>query len=106
MKKMYVISHVYDVDGGFGDAISTERAIGIVATEEEAKEYANKWNNDHVYDVPYADLHCGGIVWSEIPVIDDVNLPPFNYNPSVDWAFDKDCNYYSDASKYMNQEEE
>ena len=29
MEKIYVIKHIYDVDGGFGDAVAVEDVIGF-----------------------------------------------------------------------------
>lgn len=56
---MYLIKHYYDVDGGFGDSVGTEKTIGFVSTEEEAKEYCKQWSHPCVYARPYASLHCG-----------------------------------------------
>ena len=66
MDKVYIIRHFYDVDGGFGDAIETEKIIAIFKTEEEAKEFVKKYENPHVYDTPYSDLYCGRLVILEV----------------------------------------
>jgi CYTH domain-containing protein len=36
---MYIIEHLYEVDGGIGDAVPNTDVVGVVETEEEAKSY-------------------------------------------------------------------
>ena len=55
---MFEIVHIYDVDGGFGDAVEKERVIGYVETEEDAKAYVAKYSRPEVYDIPYSRLWC------------------------------------------------
>lgn len=55
----YAVFHKFDVDGGFGDAISKEEFICIFDTLEQAEEFKKKYENPHVYDTPYAELWCG-----------------------------------------------
>ncbi len=57
--ELYGVYHEYDVDGGFGDAIGQETLVTIFPSEKEAKEYCERWNDPHVYDVSYAEL-CDG----------------------------------------------
>ena len=59
MNKVYEVVHIYDVDGGFGDAIGNEDVIAIFDDKEKAYEFANKYDNPHIYGTPYADLWCG-----------------------------------------------
>lgn len=93
---MYVITHSYGVDGGYGDCIGNLQIIGIVQTEEEAKKYCDAWSNSHIYDNPYALLDCGELIYEEVPLIKDLNKPPHEYNESAAWAFDKDDEDYCD----------
>ena len=71
MEKIYVIKHIYDVDGGFGDAVAMEEVIGFCTSEEEAQKYVEKYQNEHVYDRPYSDLFCGELVVEELRKISD-----------------------------------
>ena len=59
----YFVYEMYDVDGGFGDAIGQTRLLGILNadTEEQAREWAKKHTHDHTYDIPYDELHEGVI---------------------------------------------
>lgn len=66
---MFIIVEEYWEDGGYGDAVYTERQIGIVETEEEAKEYVNLYSCEHTYDIPYDELTRGGLSYCEIPLI-------------------------------------
>lgn len=58
---MFIIVEEYCEDGGYGDAVYTERPIGIVETEEKAKEYVKLYSCEHVYDMPYDELTRGGL---------------------------------------------
>ena len=99
MKGLYVISHGYEVDGGFGDAIYTEMPIGIVETEEKAKAYCEKWNNEHVYDTPYADLSCGRLTYEKFPFMEDMDAPPYKYLDWCEWAFNKESEEYREVKE-------
>lgn len=66
---MFIIVEEYYEDGGYGDAVFTERPIGIVETEEEAKEYVNLYSCEHVYDIPYSDLRRGGLSYYKLPLL-------------------------------------
>lgn len=56
---VYQVVHFYDVDGGFGDAISQQDVVEVFASEEDAQEFVSRFSRPHVYDVPYAALECG-----------------------------------------------
>lgn len=91
---MYAVYHVYDVDGGFGDAVERDDMIAIFPTEELAKAYVAKWNNPHVYAVPYQELQCGLL---EVRI-----LPPMMNEKDIDrspWAFDPENNRYENCDK-------
>ena len=67
---MYLIIHRYDVDGGFGDAVSVEDVVGFIDTKEEAEAYVKKWSNPRIYDKPYNDLYCGELYVREVKKVD------------------------------------
>ena len=80
MEKVYIIKHEYDVDGGFGDAISREDVVGIVkCSEEDIKKFDEKYNKPEVYDSPYADLECHSIIIEEVTILDisDLESDPY-----------------------------
>ena len=59
----YLIYHIYDVDGGFGDPVTKKDLIAVVeATKEQIDEFLATWNKPRIYDRPYGDLYEHGIV--------------------------------------------
>lgn len=72
--KVYIVKHVYDVDGGFGDAIGEEDVLCGFTSKSEAEAFVKAYEKPHVYDRPYAELHCGELV------IEELTMTP----PSVD----------------------
>ena len=66
MEKIYEVVHLYDVDGGFGDAIGREDVIARFAEESKAKEIVEKYAKPHIYEKPYASLYCGELVVHEV----------------------------------------
>lgn len=72
---MFAIIHVYDVDGGYGDAVQTSDIIGVVETRKEAEAYCKKYSRERVYSKPYARLYCGALDCVPIPRL-DLNTPP------------------------------
>ena len=62
MKEIYQVVHVFDVDGGFGDAIEEQETLVTFDNLDDAKKFVERYSNPFVYDHPYADLHCGELV--------------------------------------------
>ena len=81
MEKLYGVYHVYDVDGGFGDAVSCCDLIGTTTSKEDAEEFVRKYNNPHVYSSPYDDLMCHELIIQELK---SLNL---SENPFTDSYF-------------------
>lgn len=71
MTKVFGVFHKFDVDGGFGDAITKEELICAFDSFEKAEEFKKKYEDPHVYDSPYADLECGELVIEELPTTYD-----------------------------------
>ena len=70
-KKLFGVYHVYDVDGGIGDAVEKSDFVGcIYATDEEAKAYVKKWSKPKVYATPYAKLWHHVVVLKEVKIYD------------------------------------
>lgn len=85
---LYQIFHEYDVDGGFGDPVSTTEMIAVVdATQEQVDEFLKVWDKPRICDHPYGDLYEHHVIARAIPVdqikrIEDV-VP---YDPETrDW---------------------
>lgn len=98
-EKLYIVYHVYDVDGGFGDAMTRESPL-FVATESVAKQYCEKWDNEHTYEFPYCELRCGFLYCKELPVEiteSDIDKPPHVITGNSHWAFDKHSESYCDV---------
>lgn len=82
MNKIYLVKHCFDVDGGFGDAISQEEVICGFDNREDANEFIEKYSNPHIYDSPYASLECG------ILQVEELNMTPPDREDM--WWFDYD----------------
>lgn len=80
--KIYLIKHMYGVDGGSGDAVYSERIIGAFDNKADAEAFVECWNTPKVYDMPYAELEYHGIDYEEVEVgtlsidVDPIPDPP------------------------------
>ena len=74
--KVYIVKHVYDVDGGFGDAIEKEDVLCGFTSKAEAEAFVRAYEKPHVYSRPYDDLWCGELVIEELtmapPLVDEM----------------------------------
>lgn len=68
--KIYNVIHLYDVDGGFGDAISQHKLLFTTTSKEVAEQFVNNYNNPHIYEIPYAELWAGALTITEQTVVD------------------------------------
>jgi hypothetical protein len=73
---MYNVYHLYDVDGGIGDAIGQKELLFTTDSKEVADTFVSKYDNDHVYDIPYDKLYRGALRIEEVPIIDNYNDIP------------------------------
>ena len=91
-RHMYIVVHMYDVDGGIGDAIVREDVICGFPTKKEALDFADRYNNPHVYETPYDDLWCGMLEVREL------NMTP----PTEDgmWWFNKETWWLEQEEDY------
>lgn len=71
MNKVYGVFHLYDEDGGFGDAIREKELICIFDSEEKANAFKEKYQNPHGYSKPYDMLYCGELEVRELPTTYD-----------------------------------
>ena len=93
-KSIYVIKELYDVDGGFGDAIPKERVVGYVeATKEQIDEFVAKWHHPRCYDVPYSALWEHAIKVEEFRLSDIETLVPYEGDP-----LEPHCSSYSEEA--------
>ena len=75
---LYNIYHVYDVDGGFGDAVEQKDFVGFVeATDDEVVEFLAKWDKPEVYDRPYSDLYHHHVVAEKVKFSEITRLVPY-----------------------------
>lgn len=98
---LYGVYHMYDVDGGCGDAIGREDLIKIFATRELADAYAKKWDNTHVYERPYSCLYAGALEVKELPKLCDeteLDVAPncYLYDSEAIEPVDEDDDWYDD----------
>ena len=83
MLKIYNVVHIYDVDGGFGDAISKQEVLFATLNKEVADKFVEKYSNPHIYDTPYANLYTGELIIEELPIVDNYNDIP---KETINWG--------------------
>lgn len=87
MENLYAIYHCYDVDGGFGDAVSQDTLVGICyATQEEIDEFLAEWDKPEVYDKPYADLYHHCVRADQLSVSELKDIVPYYKGGHYPWA--------------------
>lgn len=86
--KTFGVFHIFDVDGGIGDAIEEKELVCIFNSEEEANEFKAKYEKPHVYDCPYQCLECGKLEVKELPT--SYNDKDFWWLYSEDYNVDED----------------
>ena len=81
MDKIYLVIHIFDVDGGFGDRVMVDKILFASKDLEVCKKFVDKYSNDHVYDKPFAELWCHKLVVREVAFIEDnkvLDIHPFD----------------------------
>lgn len=87
--KIYQVLHYYDVDGGFGDAISEVDTVGpLFSSREDAEKFVKKYSAPHVYDEPYAPLRCGYLEIEERELVD--KHEPYHVDEKSFWWLRED----------------
>ena len=96
----FLVYHVYDVDGGLGDAIYQDKLLGILDADslEKAEKWAKDNSHDHIYDIPYSALHEGNlkVVAMELPTFTLTDCP---------WS-DEDLKYLNDPRTWREKQED
>ena len=74
--KIYNVAHVYDVDGGYGDAVTVEDFVAAFEREEDATAFVEKYSKPYVYYAPYAELYCNkfAIIETEVVTHSEFNI--------------------------------
>lgn len=71
---IYGVFHIFDVDGGFGDAVDTEELIGVTSDLSEAERFVEKYSlGGAIYDIPYSALTMGSLEIRELNKLSDKN---------------------------------
>lgn len=91
--KIYNVYHLYDVDGGFGDAVPTSELVATFESKADAESFVEKYHNPCVYDIPYAELYCNAYTIMEMEIIPhkdfDLDKTPQDYGIDlpkfIDW---------------------
>lgn len=75
--EIYIVKHMYDTDGGFGDAIPQEETVAVFSDRETAEKYVDSFEIKEatVYDTPYADLTFGTFEIEAVRVFDKDEFP-------------------------------
>lgn len=84
-KKLWNIYHCYGADGGFGDYVPQTVNVGTVeATEDEIKDFVDKWDQPEIYDKPYDELDCHHVYAEPVEVVALSGFEPYSTDPE-DW---------------------
>lgn len=95
--KTFGVFHIFDVDGGFGDAIPQEELICTFNSVEEAWDFIKKYEKPHVYDCPYQCLECGQLELRELPT---------TYNEKDFWWLSEEPEDYEECDEECDEEDE
>lgn len=82
--KIYIVQHVLDVDGGFGDAVTKEEKVAAFSSREDAEDFVKKYEFPNIYDRPYANLWQGYLAISEMGVVSHQEYPSYKCE-TIDW---------------------
>lgn len=94
--KIYLIQHIYETDGGFGDAIYNEEILGCFLDKAQAEEYVAKWGEtQYIYAKPYDYLTYGQLLVKEMN-LDSLSL---DVDPFKDTYFEKRRARYLETKK-------
>lgn len=74
--KIYNVTHHYDTDGGFGDAIPQSKLLFTTTSKEAAEQFVNNYSNPYIYEIPYSELWAGKLIITEQTVIESYNDIP------------------------------
>lgn len=79
LKFVYNVVHLYDVDGGFGDAVPRQETVFTFENREDAETFAKEFQNRHIYNEPYDPLECGRLEVKPVEIIttDDFDVSKF-----------------------------
>lgn len=82
--KVYSVYHLYDVDGGVGDAVEQSELVVTFENKTDAQAFVDKYSNPYVYDIPYNSLFCNEFIVKEIEITPhaefDINKTPEMYD--------------------------
>lgn len=94
MGKVFIVTHEYSADNGYGDAEWESEVVAVFSTKEKAEEFIKKYANEVVYDETYDDvLRCGSLSYYEKEI--DA------YSEETMWWLE-----YKDCEKYIENEED
>lgn len=65
MSKIYEVLHLFDVDGGFGDAVTESTVVAVYSDKAKAEEFVAKYSRPIIYEKPYDYLRCGTLQINE-----------------------------------------
>lgn len=107
MKDVFLIFESYEVDGGFGDAIPQTSYMGYIrGTEQDAKTFCERWSRTSVYDVPYAELHEGTLIYKPLGLELLPDESPFPKTYEELYPDDSEYDGYPEYDYYSEEEED
>lgn len=70
MRTVYLVLHVFDIDGGMGDAKTNEEVVACFENKDDAYRFVEKYTNKFVYNELHDELWCGELYAEEIHLMD------------------------------------
>ena len=96
--KIYTVTHRYDVDGGFGDAVPTSKVLFVTASREIAERFIEKFAKPHIYEKPYSCLFCGDLTIKEEDIVPE--------GTDIDSIIDRDEMWWLDTPQFYDDDED
>ena len=109
--QIFDVVHLYDVDGGFGDAVGREKTLVTFTNYDDALAFVKKYEKPHVYDVPYSYLECGELqivertILSSLSEFDTEEVKHFWWltNEVIDVEDDEDDDWTEEDEELMKK---
>lgn len=113
--KVFQVIHVYDIYGGFGDAVERQEVIEVFENFNDAVAFMEKFRNVHVYDVydkPYAELQCGFLKVCETEIVSHKDFDINKFSAKDYWwteeyrAYQRVCSFAWDLHEALSAQKD
>jgi len=85
LNTVYNVVHIYDTEGGFGDAVREERVVESFEKKEDAEQFIREFSDPKIYAIPYHSLACGWLVIRETKIVSHSDFDISKYDRNRFW---------------------